>query len=248
MKFKEQDINTKKKTFKIFEVEFNNLEIKIAIKQAELKSKHTNNVNQNGENRTDYKKFVKQFQGVLGEMAIREMLFRSFKREDGCNMNIIRWDDVRTDGFKSAENEYDILIENTSNNFYVESRASVNYKFSFTEDTLINMDTIGKYSNLIKKKEKKSDFYIRPLFQLINPERNYTLDSFDFYELFMEGGIILYITGGCSKEMMYGKNSEIKSMGQNNAEYQTLSIIKGWDVQELLINMKFLVCGEENKL
>jgi hypothetical protein len=61
---------------------------------------------QNSEKRTSDQKFNKQFQGILSEIIVEEYLKMLFKD----SAKIVRYDDVRTNDFKSAKNEYDINV------------------------------------------------------------------------------------------------------------------------------------------
>lgn len=199
--------------------------------QSFLKSEYTNNENQNAETRARYNKLEKQFEGIVAEIAIVEWLKIVL---NGTDTQIIRYDDIREDGFRSPIDEFDIKIINPKGKeFTVEVRASVNYKYSFGENTIKYFDTIGPYYNSVKKQEKKANFYIRPLFQLKNPlGNNARICDFSLLEKFLNNEAELYITGGATYELMMNKGYNT-NFGQRNTIYKALKIIDGLNIDEL---------------
>jgi len=251
MTFKKHEKTTQDgKKFNIIEVIFDDKAMLKSLEQSYLKSKYTRDENQNGDIRVKSKKFDKQLEGILGEIAVLEFIKLIFKKEnEGCEIEVSRYDDVRTDNFTSPDNEYDIKITNTNANkdHYIEVRASINYKFNFNEKTLELFDTIGKYDSPIKQQETSSDFYIRPLFQLLYPSPDIKIENIPVLECLLDEKIVLYITGGCNRDMMFGDKSKVKPMGQNRTNYQTLSIENGWDMKELSENIRLAVCGANDE-
>lgn len=244
MKFIKDTIRTKSgKDFNVIKISFDDKNLLKTLEQAYLKSEHTNDENQNGDTRSRSKKFDKQIEGILGEIAIENYLKKIFtKEETGCAVNVHRYDDVRTDLFKSAENEYDIKIIHDDKEYTVEARASINYKYKMNENTLLYMDTIGSYVNPKKQNEKISDFYIRPLFQLVEPNSDIDLKTISVLDYILDEKIHLYITGGCTSKMMFGEFSKVKPLGQNKTLYQTIPIINGWDMKNLSEKIREIVC------
>ncbi len=221
------------KNFTVLKVNFMDkfsLNLKSLI-QSFLKSEYTKNENQNAETRARYNKLEKQFEGIVAEIAIVEWLKKVF---NGTQIQILRYDDIRKDGFMSAADEFDIKIINfQGQEFTVEVRASVNYKYAFNEQTIKLFDTIGPYYNYVKKQEKKAQFYIRPLFQLKNPlGNNARICDFSLLEKFLNDEADLYITGGATYGLMYEKGYET-NFGQKNTKYKALKIIDGLDINEL---------------
>lgn len=207
--------------------------------QSFLKSEYTNNENQNAETRLKYNKLEKQFEGIVAEIAIAEWLKIIFS---GTQTQILRYDDIRKDTFKSAAGEFDIKIINPQHQeFTVEVRASVNYKYPFGENTIKYFDTIGPYYNYVKKQEKKADFYIRPLFQLKKPlGNNAKICDFSLLEKFLNDEADLYITGGATYELMKDKGYNT-NFNQKNTTYKALKIIDGLDINQLEYVIKGIV-------
>lgn len=238
-------ITFSKKEFHIIKVVFDDKAMLKTLEQSYLKSKHTNNENKNGDVRTISKKFDKQIEGILGEIAIEkyiEKICNKINKELGVKIH--RYDDIRTDSFKSPKGEYDIKIVINEEEIIIEARASINYKFALTKETLEYIDTLGTYINPKKSTEKKSDFYIRPLFQLKQPNENININDISILDYILDDKIELYLTGGCNTEMMFGSLSKEKTMGQSNTIYQTLAISKGWDMQELTEHLRGKICNE----
>ena len=213
-------------------------DIKLAMKQAYLKSQYTKNGNQNAQPRTPYEKFSKQFEGILGEISILKTLEGWFL-QNKTNLSVNRYDDVRTDGYKSPSGEYDLkVIAPSGLEIYIEARASISYKTSLekaiTGDIgLTPLDTIGPYTNFQKMKESGSGLYFRPLFQLKNPNPNLKIKDIDFFKSFINNEFQLFITGGATLEMM-DSLGKLKNMGQKNTLYKAIPISQGMDIKRLL--------------
>lgn len=245
MRFEKCKINIDNRIFHILRVIFDDKAMLKTLEQSYLKSKYTRNENQNGDNRDKSKKFDKQIEGILGEIAVLEFVKLIFQKDKvGCKVEINRYDDVREDGFKSPNNEYDIKISRNDRIYYIEVRSSINYKYQLNSATLKNLDTIGTYKSTIKQNESSSDFYIRPLFQLKSPNIHIDINQISIINYLLDDKIELYITGGCDKKTMFGKFSKIKSMGQSKTKFQTLSIINGWDMKELSENLREIICND----
>ena len=216
--------------FCVGKVEIDNKElIARAFEQAVLKSQFTNNGNQNNQQRTGEQKFQKQLQGIISEMIVEDYLNRVFKKESGV---VIRYDDVRTDDFKSPKNEFDIKLKFKEKEFEIEVRSSLSYRTEMSYETLEYFDVLGPYVNKVKKNENYNDFYIRPILQLKNPDRNINIKNIDIMKGILNNEFDFYITGGCTKKMM-SENSLIKSMGQNNTQYEHVPVLKSLNIKDL---------------
>lgn len=232
------------KKFAYLQVQISESDFAQAIYQSFIKSRYTMNLSQSEEERDDWEKFNKQFEGVISEMACLQLLKRKLKLS-GCTIS--RFDDNRLDEFKFAENEYDLRIDNGHIKYDFEIRASIlyeNYKFGL--NTLKNIDIIGKYVNDSKKSEKINDYYIRPLFELSEDikidskenkdekqqKRKEITNNFIYYVI--TGKAILYLMCGCTKSDMLSSKSKIKNMGQNNTEYRCIPMIDVLDIFSFL--------------
>ncbi|MDP4284677.1 MAG: hypothetical protein Q8891_09645 [Bacteroidota bacterium] len=201
----------------------------LAREQAKMKSKFTMSSSQSGIPRNDETKYQRQFMGSLAEIYVEAYLNELLTERNLKNHFLVqRYDNVRTDGFKSAINEYDLKIVNkkTRQDFTIESRSSIAYNRSIIK-AIEQFDIIGPYSSTAKGNEKYNDFYIRPLYEVARKEQaNYKANNFE--KLVSSGAINLYIAGGCLKKDMLEKSYQ-KSMSQNNTLYTVVKIIKGYD-------------------
>jgi len=200
-----------------------------AINQAKEKALHTMNASQSGSYRSPEMKFQRQFMGCLAEIYVQEYLKKIFIDNNLENdWKVIRYDDVRTDGFKSAENEYDIKVVNchTSETFLVESRSSIIKDRSLLKG-IEQFDIIGNYVSSVKSNEKLNDFYVRPLY-LNKDYEKIKYSDLNFEKLVSSNSILLYIVGGCSKSDMITKGYN-KSMLQGGTNYRVVKILNGFD-------------------
>jgi hypothetical protein len=194
--------------------------------QAQQKSIFTMNSSQSGHQRSQELKLNKQFMGILGEIGCQKYLEKVlFNNNLLDEWNVVRYDDVRTDKFRSPVNEFDLKIQNKNNNekfVLIESRSSITYDRSLQEG-LSQYDIIGPYSSDNKFKEGRNDLYLRPLFEWTNFEfGNYDGRLFKNYT---DSGLIkLYIVAGCTFSDIMGNKGIVKSMGQGNTIYNALPI------------------------
>lgn len=238
MRFKSEKIQINNNDFNFVKILFSKEELDLALKQANLKSKHTMNANQAGEQRTALTKINKQFQGILAEIAITKYLEIALKEKP--YMSVLRYDSVRTDNFQSSINEYDIKIVNHNNNnqWEIESRSSVCWKKdlhkALKDDTVVRAynHIIGSYQSKFKNNENQNDFYIRPLFHI--PLGYNKENPFDFTRIFKEQNksISLYLISGCHKSTMFGDKGFKNSLSQNGTEYQLLKYKDSLDMSE----------------
>ncbi|MEY8390861.1 hypothetical protein AALA98_05730 [Lachnospiraceae bacterium 45-W7] len=197
---------------------------KIAVEKA----KYTRDEGQDAQIREAGRKEINQFKGIMAETAIHIFLNREceFPLE-----NISRWDLVRPD-FMSPENEYDIKVNNKGREFYLESRSSSSYHTSL-EKFMQQYDIIGKYTNEIKRQERKSDLYIRPVFQYVNPNMNkdeYKKAVERTYQDIREKQLKLFLVAAAGKEEMYGFKGYDKNMAQGSTQYRCIKIRNAHDM------------------
>lgn len=206
-----------------------------AVEQATVKSRHTINSSQAGAYRSPQLKFQRQLMGCLAEIYVQEYLKEFLISKDlQDEWTAIRYDDVRTDEFRSPENEYDIrLIKKKKNTkiLIVETRSSITRDRSLF-DGLKSFDIIGPYASAVKAGEGYADIYIRPLYEYTDFEKNIYSDL-AFSELMQNGLINLYIVGGCLKDDMKSKGYN-KSMNQRGTSYRVLKITNGYDANKFL--------------
>ena len=114
----------------------------LAVEQARLKSHFTMASSQSGKLRNDETKYQRQLMGCLAEIYAEEYL-NELLNENNLNNDFFvqRYDNVRTDGFKSAANEYDLKI--------CHRVAKKSYLIEFRSSIVCNRSIIQTMSNLI---------------------------------------------------------------------------------------------------
>lgn len=212
------------------DIDFNSKGFAKAVSQAKAKSIHTMNASQDGSYRSPEIKYNMQLMGIIAEMSCERYLRGIIKKSKlNESVEIIRYDDVRTDEFKSPENEYDIkiLFKNSDTSLKVESRSSITYNRSF-QDGLEKFDIIGSYSSIAKNLEADNDIYLRPLYRYLNfNSERYSKLKFD--KLLKVGSFELYIVAGCTIDEMKSKGY-LKSMSQEGTTYRVLPIRLSSDI------------------
>lgn len=213
-----------------------------AINTAYKKAKHTINVNQNGVERSQEEKIDKQLQGILSEIAVQKYLDESFGHLN--NVDIIRYDEVRTDDFKSSFGEFDIKIniydrdiskeyKNIKKSFNIEVRSSRTW--SKCEDKNFKLGSIiGPYTHKFKRNESLSDFYIKPVVFKGKNKKSTLLEAIENNEA------SFYISGGCSVNKMMNHSYE-GSLGQSTTKYQLVDI-KSCEDTNILSFFDNLIC------
>lgn len=236
----------KNNIFHLMQIEFSSDDIKLAEAQAKIKSQFTADVNQNNIVRDERKKLSKQLSGCLSEMAVDYYLqliaLRQLKNE-GVYLRIIRYDNVRTDGFETSSNEYDlkILLPIPNNEINICVRSSLNFKDNIS-DGIAKLNIVGPYTNKAKTHEDLVDFYIQPIFQYKNPKANIANSEIDFYTSFMNGLFDLYIVGGCSYETMLDDSiASSGNLGQFNTNYQLVRIKNASDYLTLGLEIEHAI-------
>jgi len=211
-------------------VEFDSQELGYASKQASLKSKKTMEFSQAGTSRTANLKYQKQLQGILAEMAVKKYLDNLLVSKKLTDWIVERYDDVRTDNFESARNEYDIKIKSkvSSKEYYVESRSSLLSDRSLIEG-LKTCHIIGAYNSVAKGSESMADYYVLPLFCF--DEKLGTFDEMLTEEYIKQNSLTLRLVAGCTEDMILKRN-KINNLGQGGTSYMLLEILKGLDMRE----------------
>lgn len=213
------------------EIDFTSEQYITAVEQAKKKSQFTMDASQSGFNRNQIVKYNMQLMGIIAEIACKQYLEKIVNDNQLSHLwKVVRYDDVRTDGFKSPKNEYDLKLNQVQENdddLYVESRSSITYDRSF-EEGLKRYDIIGPYTSIAKVGEDENDIYLRPLYEYVDfSKKDYSKENFE--TLLKHGRIILYLVAGCTKEELSAKGI-IKSMGQGASRYKVLPIIQSTDI------------------
>lgn len=213
-----------------------------ATAQSKQKSQFTMDSSQAGNFRSPELKFQMQLMGILAEIYSQEYLIEIIAEANlSGQWKVIRYDDVRTDGFRSAANEYDIKIQssNGAKEFKVESRSSIAYDRTL-KSAIEQFDIIGPYSSVAKSGEGLADFFIRPLYKFLPfASQKYLPSNFERHLKAEE--IKLNIVAGCTIKEMIEKGYN-KSMNQSGTLYRVVKIVDGYDVKKfspvLIDNLK----------
>jgi hypothetical protein len=200
-----------------------------AVSQAQIKSQYTMTASQAGEARTPELKYQRQLMGILAEIYVQEYLREIVEHHKLTDSwDVIRYDDVRTDGFKSPEGEYDMVIisKDKSKVYKIESRSSIAYNRSFKRG-LEEFDIIGPYSSIAKSAESYADYYLRPLYEFTSYQSQ-VYRPLNFENYLQNSQVNLYIVAGCTKKQMIEEGYS-KSMGQGSTRYHVIEITKTFD-------------------
>lgn len=211
IKFKHKNLNSlnlqKLPDFNFLLCKIENNDLEEALYIAENKSKFTMNYNQNGEIRTQQTKFNNQLQGCLAEIGIQQYL-------TNLGFHVVRYDEIRTDNFKSLKGEFDLkIILPNEQELFIESRSSKFYDIY----SMPNQPIIGKYQNQVKQHEKDNDLFFKSLFYIRDKNRS-LLDNLNVKRSFI-------ISGGCTLQD-FKQHGYIGNLGQNNTKYNLLKITK----------------------
>jgi len=201
-----------------------------AISQSKQKSQFTMNASQAGKYRSPELKYQMQLMGILAEIYSQEYLMEIIAKEElTSHWNVVRYDDVRTDGFKSPANEYDIKILSVdgTKDFKVECRSSISHDRSF-KSAIEQFDIIGPYSSFAKSGEGIADFFIRPLYEFL-PFATQKYLPINFEKHLKAEEIKLHLEAACTKNDMIEKGYN-KSMNQSGTLYRAIKIVDGYDV------------------
>jgi hypothetical protein len=203
---------------------------KKAEEQAFKKAQQTMNANQSGVNRDFDKKYQNQLRGTLAEIYVQELFLEYFKSPQFSNksMDVIRYDDVRTDEFKESAGEYDIKIIINDKTYFLESRSSVVHDRNFT-DAIKSLNMIGPYVSSAKFSEKSNDFYVLPLYRYLNfGKKDFYLNKIE--TLFENQSVELHLVVAAKNEILQQKG-QVKSLGQFNTQYKVLQILNGYELK-----------------
>lgn len=212
-------------------IDFNSPFYSKATPQSKQKSQFTMVASQAGQYRSPELKFQMQLMGILAEIYAQEYLKEIIASENlSADWVVIRYDDVRTDGFKSAANEYDIKIKSVkgTREFKVESRSSIARDRSL-KTVIEQFDIIGPYSSVAKSTEGLADFFVRPLYEFIPFATTKYLPG-NFEKHLKAEEIKLYIVAGCTKKNIIEKGYN-KGMNQAGTLYRVIKIVNGYDVK-----------------
>lgn len=216
----------------------NDLDYDKAIAQSKAKAEQTMDFDQAGGSRESDIKYSRQLRGVLGEMAVLCFITSLIEHEKLTTWQVERYDDIRTDNFKSPENEYDIRIRKNEGDtvIQVESRSSIVHDRNLAA-ALRSCHIIGSYASDKKSAEKKSDIYILPLFCYENESEFNELETESYLK---SGALTLRLVAGCPYSTMEERN-KTSSLGQGNTKYKVLEITRGLDMKQLYYDLKGLL-------
>lgn len=251
MEFKKQKVSGTEHEY--LTANFTQDEMCKALDAAYLKSQHTMNNSQAGTIREPILKFQNQLQGILSEMAVEGYLKELF--ENNNNVLVERYDNVRTDGFKSPKNEFDIRLHllnakdgTIEKSFDFEIRSSKHRHDSNKSeklfDNVLKKPIIGPYESRSKNQEEYSDFYIRPIMAI--PSYGDKDKDAVFRHIYQDNAKI-HLLGGCGVKTMK-ENSYIGNLGQKGTNYVLVELTKENDMISFSKNLVSFVNKQDKKL
>lgn len=217
-----------------FLIDFTGADFNKAKEQARLKSQFTMPASQAGEFRSDNLKYQRQLMGVLAEMGVQSYLTTIIEQNNiQKTWKIVRYDDVRTNGFKSPANEYDIRIRKSDESSFlsVECRSSILHDRSLITG-LVTCNIIGPYASVAKSGEGYNDFYFLPLFEFLDYNTT-KYSALNFESSLTNGRIKMHLVGGCLKDALQKKGG-LKSLGQGSTLYQVIQILNATDAIDFI--------------
>lgn len=218
--------------WKTLRVVFGETELHHARRQAAHKAQYTMPAGQDGQLRAEALKYQKQLMGILAEIACQEFLAQLLNSDARLreHWQVCRYDDVRTDDFRSAQGEYDLRVQHRAQPAWVctvESRSSITHDRDFTAG-LRAFDIIGPYSSSAKTGEGDNALYLRPLYRYLD-YATVPYQPLRFEELLGQGRVELYLVAGCTQAEMRGQGY-FKSMGQSGTRYRAVRIAEARDI------------------
>ena len=207
-------------------VAFGEAELTHARQQAAQKARHTMPAGQDGQLRADGLKYQKQLMGILAEIACQEYLAQLLASTADLRecWDVRRYDDVRTDDFRSAQGEYDLRVQHRTRPDWactVESRSSITHDRDFAAG-LRQFDIIGPYSSSAKAGESDNALYLRPLYRYLD-FADVPYQPLRFEALWLAGRVELYLVAGCTLADMHAKGY-FKSMRQGGTQYRAVRL------------------------
>jgi hypothetical protein len=156
-----------------------------------------------------------------------ENLLKEWLQASGLiNWEVVLYDDVRTDGYIIPDKSYDLKIQKNkdeADNYLLEVRSSVTYARDL-DSSLRDLDIIGPYTSPAKANEDYVDFYIRPLYDNLQP-----MPAIQFSQFLANGRVVLYFVGGCLREQMENRGIR-KNMSQGTTLYRCVPIMAAGDI------------------
>lgn len=201
-----------------------------AFSTAMYKSEHISIFDPSGTARSKDEVISQNFMGALADLVCYRLIGSYFKK-NRFNIDVVRYDDVRIDGFKNHD-QYDLKVVNAYKEEYVEVRSSVCVKMPLSS-MVKKWHMLGPYSSSLKgDTEHFSKYYIRPVYHLDNWKENIAENIYrrkDGMHLIRNGAMSLYILGGATFDTFKGigweENGE--TIKQNKANYLVINITDG---------------------
>ncbi|MBH3450848.1 hypothetical protein I5S84_18560 [Pseudomonas putida] len=185
--------------------------------------------------------------GTLADIVCARLLEGYFKKH-GLNIDVVRYDDIRTDDFQDHD-QYDIKLSAQGLEYLVEVRSSVCIYLSLAK-MISRWQILGPYISSAKgSTETVKPFYLRPIFHLSSFEENKKTKSYQrkaAHELISNGDLQLYFVGGATSVMLEenGRSEAGQELKQGKAEFRVLDITDGFDAKEMLETIGLLAAKE----
>ena len=212
----------------------------VAKRQGLAKAPYTHAADPAGQRRPLIVVQASQILGTLADAFTAQILREQLPE----NIEVIRYDDVRTDQFKDPD-KFDIMLKRGTEEKIVEVRSSIAKFLPNPARVMGQFRLLGWYSTANKLGEIIRDYYFQPIF--ITLDRNIadganarTFKS-KSYEYFEQGNIALYLLGGATRHDLETKGvlTTEEELLQERAQYQTMKLIDTSPIAEVLSHIKW---------
>lgn len=232
----------------ILRVLFDAAVLELAAEQSARKASYIHRNDPSGRRRDAAEVDSQNFLGTLADLACAHLLDGYFKKYR-LPIEVIRYDDVRTDDFREHD-QYDIQLSVGNVGYLVEIRSSVCIYLSLSS-MMRKWQILGHYITEVKgATETAKPFYLRPIYHLSSFAENRQTQRYQrtsSFDLIRTGELQLYFVGGATHDLLMekGRNEAGRELKQGHAQFRVLNIMDGLDARAMLQRMALIAIRPE---
>jgi len=208
-----------------------------AYTQAQAKAPHTHRNNPSARRRTEQEVFNSQYLGTIADIACSVLLQKHLDKYGTKQLLVERYDDIRSDNFRNADQFDARVILGDENRILteIEIRSSVCNRVSLAR-MLEVFDVLGWYTTANKPGEQKRDFYMRPVYHYNKYQTGQAYAVANAEQYLLNDELDLYIVGGATADILQTKGEIQRGFGllQEGATYQVVDILDALDAPAFL--------------